>query len=54
MTNIAVGKSDLSSDTCIFTIAKKEDVDSLKTLLWSIHKNSKLHFVCQIFMFNNF
>ena len=53
MTNIAVGKSDLSSDTCIFTIAKKEDVDSLKTLLWSIHKNSKLHFPIYVFNINS-
>ena len=53
MTNIAVGKSDLSSDTCVFTIAKKEDVDSLKTLLWSIHKNSKLHFPIYVFNINS-
>lgn len=52
MSEILVGKSDLSSDTCIFTIAGKDDIDCLKTLIWSINKNSKLHFPIYIFNIN--
>lgn len=53
MSEISVGESNLSSDTCIFTIASGNDIDSLKTLIWSIHKNSRLHFPIYIFNVNS-
>ena len=53
MSDIAVGKSELSCDTCLFTIATQEDIDSLKTLLWSIKANSKLSFPIYIFNVNS-
>lgn len=52
LSEIAIGKSDLSSDTCLFTIATENDIDSLKTLLWSIQRNSKLNFPIYIFNIN--
>lgn len=53
MSEISVGSSDISSDTCIFTIANKDDIDSLKTLIWSIEKNSKLSFPIYVFNVNS-
>ena len=53
MAKIAVEKSVLSSDTCIFTIVTKDDIDSFKILLWSIQKNSKLHYPIYVFNINN-